>query len=87
MGLEDAAGSESTLNFSTQSTLLSTQGTQKISIDWISFLRDDNEKVEASHGVLDVDEGVDGAAITVGGFSGVEIGGERSAFLLEPLGH
>ena len=37
--------------------------------------------------MLDVDEGVDGAAITVGGFSGVEIVGERSAFLLAPLGH
>ena len=37
--------------------------------------------------MLDVDEGVDGAAITVGGFSGVEIVGERSAFLLEPLCH
>ena len=37
--------------------------------------------------MLDVDEGVDGAAVTVGGFSGVEIVGERSTFLLAPLGH
>ena len=35
--------------------------------------------------MLGVDEGVDGAAVTVGGFSGGEFVGEWSSLLLLPL--